>query len=107
MTDRANGDKGFFLGIGLGTLAAVLSMAVPEIAIISDQPLIGVIQEILMLVIIPGLIGSAGASGNSHAFSLLVAALINGLFWMVFGWLLYFILARIRGRRSRKASARC
>ena len=51
-----------------------------------------------MVFIVPGLIGSAGISGNVHAFALWPAALINGLLYFGIASGILAISAKIASR---------
>jgi len=77
---------------------ALLSFDVGQLSTISANPVIGIMQEILMVFIVPGLIGSAGISGNVHAFALWPAALINGLLYFGIASGILAISAKIASR---------
>jgi hypothetical protein len=100
MTANAAPYRGIYVGAVTGTLAAVLTMDVRHVSMISDQWLVGSIQRVLMIFILPGLIAAAGVAGNSHAFSLIVSAVINGVIYFTVGWLLYFVVARTKRQRK-------
>lgn len=74
---------------------AVLTGAVSTIVGMSD-PVGAAVKPVLMTLIIPGLLGSAIIGGNIHAFSLGVAAVINGVLYFVLGWLLYGLWIKLR-----------
>lgn len=92
--------RGIYVGVVTGASLAVVTMAVPKLSTISDQWLVGAIQKVLTVLIFPGLIAAAGVSGNSHAFSLIVSATINGVIYVLVGWFLYSIFAKIKRRHK-------
>lgn len=100
MSNASNRYDGGYLVVGLGMSAALLTMGVREVSRISDQPLIGLLQRVLMLFILPGLIASMGLAGNSHAFSLFVAAVVNGLFYALWGLLVRAVFRKIKNRNK-------
>ena len=48
-----------------------------------------------MLIIFPGLIGSAAISNNLHAYHLWIATLLNGLIYFGLGWFSFGLVARV------------
>jgi hypothetical protein len=72
-----------------GVLMGGLTLLVDKFASISADPLIGVIQKTVMILVIPGLIGSTIISNNVHEFSLVLAAIINTIAYFALG-LLHF-----------------
>lgn len=71
-----------------GLLAGSSTFAVGRLSVISNNKLLGLAQETLMVLLLPGLIGSGLLFGNVHAFPLALAACINvlltcGLLWLV------------------------
>jgi hypothetical protein len=73
-----------------------LTGGVGWLSTISSNPVIAPLQETTMVLIIPGLLGSAILGGNVHAFSLAFSMVINGVIYFGAGWLLYPVGARIR-----------
>jgi tetratricopeptide (TPR) repeat protein len=66
----------------------------------SPNPVIDAICTLLTLLLLPGLIGSMGVGGNMHAFSLVVAAIINGSIYFGIGWLLCALFTRERKSKA-------
>jgi len=85
-----------YVGAVLGALVGGLTTAVESLAGMSDHLLIALAQRAAMVLILPGLFGSAIASGNLHAFSQAIAALINGIIYFAVGWLVCPLWTRIR-----------
>ena len=74
--------------LALGGLLGSLTLAVPRLSSISDNPVIGTAQRSLFALLVPGIIGAGAVSGNVHAWQLWIAAGINVLVYFVTGWLL-------------------
>jgi len=87
------------IAIAWGILLGSLTFAVRPISTISANFVLGAIQKGTMVLLLPGLIGSAAVAGNVHAFSLVPAAIINALFHFGIAWL----LIRIKVRRVAPA----
>jgi len=94
----ANKDFRRGLAVATGVAFALLSFDVGQLSWASANPVIGAVQWILMVLIIPGLIGSAGISGNVHAFALWPAALINGVLYFGIASGILAITAKIASR---------
>jgi hypothetical protein len=84
---------------GLGVLVGGLTLTIQRLSAIPDNRLIGAAQEILVILLLPGMIGAMVLSGNVHAFILWVAAAINGVIYYGVGWIFYALVARYRKRR--------
>jgi len=56
-----------------------LTFAVGSLSLRSEHTTLAALQALLMVLIMPGLLGAAGLAGNSHAFALAPAAVINAL----------------------------
>jgi hypothetical protein len=80
-----------------GVLIGVLTFAVGPISAISQNSILGVAQEFLMILLLPGLIGAGAVSGNIHAFFLAPGAVINAIFHFCSSWLLLALLGGCRG----------
>jgi tetratricopeptide (TPR) repeat protein len=85
---------------GWGLLIGSLTFAVGPISSISENPILGIAQEVLMVLLLPGLIGAGAISGNIHAFYLAPGALINALFNFGLSWLLLAVVGRLIGTRK-------
>jgi hypothetical protein len=57
------------------------------------------LKRALMVLTIPGLLGSAILGRNVHAFSIAFAMLINGILYFAVGWTLFLLWAKIKRRR--------
>jgi hypothetical protein len=89
-----------WIAAAVGALIGALTFAVGPISTISQNPILGVAQKFLMILLLPGLIGSSAISGNVHAFPLAPGALINALFNFCSSWLLLALVGRLRGPRK-------
>jgi hypothetical protein len=87
---------GTILALILGGSFAAASLAIEQFSSISANPIIGFVQEAVMCLILPGLIGSMAVSGNVHAFHLWVVAVINGLFYFGLVKFIYWLTTRSR-----------
>ena len=86
-----------------GFLTGCSTFGVGPLSSISDNRVLGLGQKCVMLLLLPGLIGSGAVVGNVHAFSLALAACINFLFTFA---LLYLICSPlVIWRQSRMADA--
>src|SRR5690242_800293 len=83
-----------------GAFVGALTFAVGAISWISPNPIIGAIQVILMVFILPGIIGGTAFAGNVHAFSLVPGAIINALLHCSICWLLLRMRARVKARAN-------
>lgn len=88
------------IAAGWGLLIGSLTFAVGPISSISENPILGIAQEVLMVLLPPGLIGAGAISGNVHAFYLAPGALINALFNFGLSWLLLAVVGRLIGTRK-------
>lgn len=66
-----------------------LTLAAEKLSAISENPIIGAPQRILFALLYPGIFGSMVFSGNAHAWSLWIAAGINGLIYFGLAWLAF------------------
>ena len=87
-----------YVGAILGLLFAGLTTAIGKLngSSANPHPLLEPVKWTITVLLLPGLIGSMGVSNNVHAFSLAVAAFINGVVYFVVGWLLCAIFTRKR-----------
>jgi tetratricopeptide (TPR) repeat protein len=88
------------IAIGWGLLIGSLTFAVGPISSISENPILGIAQRLLMILLLPGLIGAGAISGNMHAFDLAPGALINALFNFGLSWLLLALVGRFRKTKN-------
>jgi hypothetical protein len=92
-----------YVGMAFGVLMGGLTLLVEKVSAISISPLIGLVQTVAMVLMLPGLFGSAIVSGNVHAYSQVVAAAINGILYFALGWISCRLWARAKRRRQRSA----
>jgi hypothetical protein len=88
-------DYRLYLAVAAGALSGGLTLAVEELAVISENPILGAAQHVLFYLLFPGMLGSMAVSGNVHAFQLWVAAAINGLIYFGVAWLMGRLVARL------------
>jgi hypothetical protein len=82
----------------LAGVFACATFALQWLATISENPAIGAVQEFLVALLFPGMIGAMALSGNGHAWYLWVAAAINAAIYFSLAWLIYGLAARFRRR---------
>ena len=70
----------------LGCLQAGLTLGVQKLSVISENPVLGKMQEFLMTLLMPGMFGAMALANNVHAWHLWVAAVINGLLYFGVAW---------------------
>ncbi len=86
------------VGVTLGAFFGALTLMVQQVAAVSGNSFVGTIQRAAMVLLLPGLIGSAAVSGNGHAFSLVAASTTNMLVYFVVG----VLLGKLIGRTSKR-----
>jgi hypothetical protein len=96
--------NGILFASALGVLLGGLTLTIESLSSIVDSRLIGAAQKALIILLLPGMIGAMGLSGNVHVWHLWVAAAINGVIYFGIGWFSYALGARYR-RRSRLLAA--
>lgn len=86
-------------GVLLGGLLGGLTLILPKLSSISDNPVVGTVQRCTVALLLPGIIGAGAASGNVHAWPMWLAASLNlGLYFIV-GWLVCWAgLRLLKGR---------
>ena len=84
-----------YLGVLPGAVIGGLTLLVEKFASISANPMVGIIQRAVMILILPGLIGSTIISNNVHAFSLTVAAILNAIIYSAIGVLSSLFLTKM------------
>jgi len=96
------------VALALGGLFATLTLFISKLGIISGKPIVGAVQEGLLILITPGMYGAMAVSGNVHAWSLWVASAINGLIYFAVGWFACMLCSRLAGKRKwGAAGTRC
>jgi hypothetical protein len=90
-----------YLCLTWGILFGALTFAVGPISSISDNPIVGAVQTAAMVLMVPGLIGAGAFAGNVHAFSLVPAAIINGIVNFGLSWIVLSLFLWIRRRYKR------
>ena len=84
----------------LGGIFGCLTLAVPKLSSISENPVVGGVQKGLFSLLVPGIIGAGAVSGNVHAWPLWMAAAINMLIYFVAGWLACWAVMELLRRRT-------
>jgi hypothetical protein len=87
----------------LAGVFACATFSLQWLATISDNPAIGAVQKLLVVLLFPGMIGAMALSGNVHAWYLWAAAAINAMIYFSLAWLIYGLAARLR-RRAKPAT---
>jgi hypothetical protein len=87
-------------GLVLGGLMAGMTFAIPKLSFISTNPVIGVVQRCMLVLLLPGIIGAGAATGNVHAWPLWVAAGLNMSIYFAIGWLSCWIGMKLFGSRA-------
>ena len=90
----------FRVAIVWGLLIGSLTFAVGSISTISENPILGIAQKALMILLLPGLIGAGAISGNMHAFELAPGALINAALNFGLSWLFLALVGRFRRTKN-------
>lgn len=86
--------------IVLGGVLGGLTLAVPKLSSISENPVVGTAQRALFALLVPGIIGAGAVSGNVHAWPLWIAAGINMLIYFVAGWLACWAVMGLLRKRT-------
>jgi hypothetical protein len=86
--------------IVLGGLLGSLTLAVPRLSSISENPVVGAAQRGLFALLIPGIVGAGAVSGNVHAWPLWIAAGINMLIYFLAGWVACWLVLGLLRRRA-------
>lgn len=79
----------------LGGLLGAMTLALPQLSSISENPVVGTAQRVVFTLLVPGIIGAGAVSGNVHAWPLWIAAGINVLIYFVTGWLACWVVLRL------------
>ena len=82
-------------GVVLGCLLGGLTLALPKLSSISDNPVVGTVQRFTVALLLPGIFGAGAASGNVHAWPIWVAAGLNAVLYFVVGWVACWIGLRL------------
>lgn len=86
--------------IVLGGLLGGLTLAIPKLGSLAENAVVAAVQRGLVALLLPGLIGAAGVSGNVHAWPLWIAAGINMVIYFVAGWLTCWAVMGLLRRRT-------
>ena len=86
--------------IVLGGFFGSLTLAVPTLSSISENPVVGTAQRGVFSLLVPGIIGAGAVSGNVHAWPLWIAAGINMLIYFVGGWFACWAVMWLLRRRA-------
>ena len=87
--------KNFMIGAVFGLIAAVLTLEIGSISVISDKLIAGALQTFLLDCLVPGLIAAMTLSGNAHAFHLWLAALANFILYFLLVWAFELVIRKI------------
>lgn len=79
------------LGLGVGIIAALLSMSLQH----SISRFFGDAGFVITAALFPGILASIAIAGNAHAFSLWVAGGFNFVFYFFFVWIICSVSGRI------------
>jgi len=88
------------VALALGGLFATFTLFISKLGIISGKPIVGAVQEGVVILITPGMYGAMAVSENVHAWSLWVASGINGLIYFAVGWFACMLCSRLAGKRK-------
>ena len=88
------------VALALGGLFATLTLFISKLGIISGKPIVGAVQEGLLILITPGMYGAMAVSENVHAWSLWVASGINALIYFVVGWFACILFSNLARKRK-------
>jgi hypothetical protein len=86
--------------VALGGLFGALTLALPKLSSISENPVVGTAQRGFFALLVPGIIGAGAVSGNVHAWPLWIAAGINTLIYFGIGWLACWAVMGLLRRRT-------
>jgi hypothetical protein len=62
--------NGILVASALGVLLGGLTLTIESLSNIVDSPLVGAAQKALVILLLPGMIGAMGVSGNVHVWHL-------------------------------------
>jgi hypothetical protein len=79
--------RSLLLPLIVGGVQALLTLNLEKLSTISNNPFLGGVQRCLVSLLLPGMFGSMAMGGNVHAWSLWVAAGLNGIIY--FGLILF------------------
>jgi len=83
----------------LGGVLAILTLNLEKLSATSDNPFLGDVQRCLVALLLPGMFGSMAMGGNVHAWSLWVAAGLNGVIYFGLVWVASRLASRlVKGR---------
>jgi len=83
----------------LGGVLAILTLNLEGLSATSNNPFWGDVQRCLVSLLLPGMLGSMAMGGNVHAWSLWVAAGLNGVIYFGLIWVAGRLASRlVRGR---------
>jgi hypothetical protein len=91
------------VALALGGLFATLTLSISKLGIISQNPIVGTVQNGVVVLITPGMYGAVVVSENAHAWRLWVASGINALVYFAVGWFACVLFSRLAGKRCEDA----
>ena len=71
-----------------------LTFMLDQLSNIPENPVLGVLQRLLVILLFPGMISAMALSQNVHTWHLQVAALMNAVLYFVVGWFALRIATR-------------
>jgi hypothetical protein len=83
-----------------GLVFGALTWDISAISLLSANPAVAWIQELLSYLLMPGIVVAAAVAGNIHAWSLWLAAVGNFVFYFGLTWLAARLLFRRRKAKS-------
>ena len=92
--------RSLLLPLILGGVQAILTFNLEGLSATSDNPFLGGVQRCLVSLLLPGMFGSMAMGGNVHAWSLWVAAGLNGVIYFGLIWIAVHFASRFVKRRA-------
>jgi len=80
--------KRFLIPVAFGGVLAVLTLNVEHLSVISRNPFWAGVQHAVFMLLLPGMFGAMAVKGNAHAWSLWLAAALNGAIYFGVVWVL-------------------
>jgi hypothetical protein len=95
--------RSLLLPVIFGAVQVVLTLDLAKMSVTSDNSFLAGIQRCLVFLLFPGIFGAMAIGGNVHAWSLWVAAGLNGLIYFALIWIAIRFASRLvrhdHGRR--------
>jgi hypothetical protein len=84
--------------IVIGGAQAGLTLSLEKLSVVPEGSGLGRVQQFFITLLSPGMFGAMLLGNNVHAWSLWVAAIINGLFYFGVAWGVFLLGSRLMGR---------